>query len=59
MSEELLVRNCAPTLAGLKTGNLFSCPYTCREELLASIRQLNRRLLEAGAQMDESKEKEK
>lgn len=44
MSEELLVRNCAPTLAGLKTGNLFSCPYTCREELLDSIRQLNRRL---------------
>ncbi len=44
MSEELLVRNCAPTLAGLKTGNLFSCPYTCREELLDSLRQLNRRL---------------
>ena len=44
MSEEQLVRNCAPTLAGLKTGNLFSCPYTCREELLDSLRQLNRRL---------------
>ena len=24
MSEELLVRHCSPTLAGLKTGNLFS-----------------------------------
>ncbi len=44
MSEEVLVRNCAPTLAGLKTGNLFSCPYTCREEVLDFLRQLNRRL---------------
>ena len=44
MSEELLVRNCAPTLAGLKTGNLFTCPYACREEILESLRQLNRRL---------------
>ena len=26
MSEELLVRHCAPTLAGLKTGNLINCP---------------------------------
>ena len=26
MSNEILVENCAPTLAGLKTGNLFSCP---------------------------------
>ena len=44
MSEELLVRNCAPTLAGLKTASLFNCPYESREELLSSLRQLNRRL---------------
>ena len=34
MSEEQVVRNCAPTLAGLKTGNLFACPYENREDLL-------------------------
>lgn len=44
MSEELLVRNCAPTLARLKTANLFSCPYENRTELLNALRQLNRRL---------------
>ena len=44
MSEELLVRNCAPTLAGLKTGNLFTCPYETKESLLESLRQLNKRL---------------
>ena len=44
MSEEFLVRNCAPTLAGLKTANLFSCPCAGREELARSVRQLNGRL---------------
>lgn len=44
MSEEFLVRNCAPTLAGLKTANLFSCPCAGREELARSLRQLNGRL---------------
>ena len=26
MSEALLIDNASPTLAGLKTGNLFACP---------------------------------
>ena len=30
MSEDLVIRHCAPTLAGIKTGNLFSC--SCRTE---------------------------
>ena len=44
MSEELLVRHSAPTLAGLKTASMFTCPYTSRTELLDSLRDLNRRL---------------
>ena len=48
MSEEHLIRHCAPTLAGLKTGNLFSCPFTCREELLNALRRINHRLLPKG-----------
>lgn len=44
MSEEFPVRNCAPTLAGLKTANLFSCPCTGPQELVQSLRQLNGRL---------------
>ena len=31
MSEELMVRQCAPTLAGIKTGSLFPCPCTSRD----------------------------
>ena len=49
MSDDYLVRNCAPTLAGLKTGNMFSCPYESREDLLNAIRQLNKRLSAKGS----------
>lgn len=44
MSEYHIVRNGAPTLAGLKTGSMFTCPYESREAMLSFIRQLNRRL---------------
>lgn len=44
MSEDYLVRHCAPTLAGIKTANLFTCPYDDKEALLESLRQLNKKL---------------
>ena len=48
MSDELMVRQCAPTLAGIKTGSLFSCLYDSRESLLVEIKDLNRRLVPKG-----------
>ena len=48
MSEEILIRQGAPTLAGIKTGSLFPCPCEDREALLGDIRQLNRRLSPKG-----------
>lgn len=48
MSDELVIRHCSPTLAGLKTGNLFVCPYSDKEELLTAVRSLNRRLVPKG-----------
>lgn len=44
MSEEMIIRYCAPTLASLKTGSLFSCRYETSEELHRSVRGLNYRL---------------
>jgi hypothetical protein len=44
MSEEILVRNCSPTLAGLKTGNIFNCPYETNVQLMNEIRVWNRKL---------------
>ncbi len=48
MSEELLVKQCSPTLAGLKTGNLFSCPAEEYGALCRKIRQMNVRLVPRG-----------
>ena len=48
MSEEMVVRQAAPTLAGIKTGSLFPCPCTEKETLLEEIRAFNRRYLSRG-----------
>ena len=48
MSEETVVRQCAPTLAGIKTGSLFPCKYEDEQQLLAEIREMNRILVPQG-----------
>lgn len=48
MSEEMLVQNASPTLAGIKTGNLFTCPYKDRKQTLRELRELNRKLVPKG-----------
>lgn len=42
MTEELIVKHCSPTLAGLKTANMFSCPCSDKEALLYEIRKINK-----------------
>ena len=37
MSEEMVVRQAAPTLAGIKTGSLFPCPCAEKDALLGEI----------------------
>ena len=44
MSEELIIKHCAPTLAGLKTGNIFICPCESKAKTHNQIRRLNRTL---------------
>lgn len=51
MSEEAMIRNCAPTLAGIKTGNLFRYPYRCREEMAQAVRYWNRQLQQKGVRV--------
>ena len=51
MQEELIVQLCSPTLAGLKTGSLFSCPYQSERELADDVRRLNRRLAPKGVRV--------
>ncbi len=42
MSEELIIRHCSPTLAGLKTGNIFTMPYSSIENLRNEVRSFNK-----------------
>ncbi|MDY5986415.1 hypothetical protein [Sporofaciens sp. SGI.106] len=51
MSDEMIIRHGSPTLAGLKTGILFNCSYSDKEELLDTLRSLNRRLVPKGVRI--------
>lgn len=51
MSEELLIKHCSPTLAGMKTGNLFACEIGDEEKLRACIRCWNRTLTKKGVRV--------
>ena len=48
MSEESIIRFCAPTLANLKSGGLFRSPYDSWEHYLAWEKEMNRKLNSSG-----------
>ncbi len=48
MSEEIFVHYCSPTLAGIKTANLFSCRFADEKEMRDSVRRLNVALVKKG-----------
>lgn len=50
--ERHLIDYCAPTLASLKTGNLFRIPCRCHEALETSLQQLRRKLEPKGVSLE-------
>lgn len=48
MSENVIINHGAPTLAGIKTANLFGYPCSSKEEGLSDIREMNRILSPKG-----------
>ena len=44
MSEETVIRCCAPTMACLKTGNMFNCAFDTHAQMTDELRRLNQRL---------------
>ncbi len=42
MSEELIIKHCSPTLAGIKTANLFNCSYKSKAKLCEQIKRYNK-----------------
>ena len=51
MSEDLIIKHCSPTLAGLKTANLFTCVYTVKQDVERYVRSFNRRFNCKGLKM--------
>ena len=51
MSEDLIIKHCSPTLAGLKTANLFSCVCTDKAEVKRYAENFNRRFGARGVKM--------
>ncbi len=48
MSDKNIVEFCAPTLAGIKTANLFTCDYHSKTQVREDIRRINRVLVKKG-----------
>lgn len=44
MLEQRIIEHCAPTLAGIKSGNLFRYRFTCREEVFQELAEINTKL---------------
>lgn len=51
MSEEAIIKYCSPTLAGLKTGSLFTASYRDDAELRAFLRRWNTALRSKGVRL--------
>lgn len=48
MSEEILIRHCSPTLAGIKTGNIVNFAYNSEKELKEELRKFNKAFAKKG-----------
>ena len=48
MPEQFLIEHCSPTLAGLKTGNLFPVRIEPGQDICNEVRELNRLLRQKG-----------
>lgn len=51
MSEDTVIRHGAPTLAGMKTGNLFPCFFSSPQALAEELRAMNQVLVPRGLRL--------
>ena len=51
MSEEIVIQHCSPTLAGIKTGSLFTCAYDSIDSIDSDVAELNKRFAPKGLQV--------
>lgn len=48
MSEKVLIKQCSPTFAGIKTGSLFNIGFENKAEFLKNIREFNKKFVKRG-----------
>lgn len=48
MPEDLIIKHCSPTLAGLKSGSMFSVTFDSNEEMVAALKEINGVLKQKG-----------
>lgn len=51
MSVDQLIRHAAPTLAGIKTGNLFPARFASSQDMVQALREFNRVLVPRGLRL--------
>ena len=51
LPDELLVKHCSPTLAGMKTGSIFTYAFCDLAALRDTVRRLNRRFVSKGVRV--------
>ncbi len=51
MPEEIIVDQCSPTMAGIKTGNLFTAPAEDKESFTRGLREINKMLVPKGLRL--------
>lgn len=51
MSVDYVIRHAAPTLAGIKTGNLFPCPFSSAQDMVRELRKINQVLVPRGLRL--------
>ena len=47
----MLIDHCSPTLAGVKTGSIFTCDYKCKKAVYSEIRRINKILVPKGLRL--------
>lgn len=48
MTEKVIIKHCSPTLAGMKTGSMFTCPYADKKDMCVKMKYWNSLLKEKG-----------
>lgn len=59
MLKESIIRHCAPTLAGIKVGNLFNCAFDNEKELKYQIKECNKEINPKGVYIKKLRQNDK